>query len=84
MNPCSKISNKNSERHTNIFIQRKNRLLKVCYVPATSATFLAFFLMWPFRVLMKKTRQYAPLSSLYYLDVYAFKLIFNNTTVDTE
>jgi hypothetical protein len=23
--------------------ERKNRLLKVCYVPATSATFLAFF-----------------------------------------
>jgi hypothetical protein len=26
-----------------IDIRRKNRLLKVCYVPATSATFLAFF-----------------------------------------
>ncbi len=25
-------------------MERKNRLLKVCYVPATSATFLAFFL----------------------------------------
>jgi hypothetical protein len=24
-------------------IERKNRLLKVCYVPATSAAFLAFF-----------------------------------------
>ncbi len=26
-----------------IDIERKNRLLKVCYVPATSTTFLAFF-----------------------------------------
>jgi hypothetical protein len=26
-----------------IDIERKNRLLKVCYVPTTSATFLAFF-----------------------------------------
>jgi heme/copper-type cytochrome/quinol oxidase subunit 3 len=26
-----------------IDIKRKNRLLMVCYVPATSATFLAFF-----------------------------------------
>ncbi len=26
-----------------IDIERKNRLLKVCYVPATCATFLAFF-----------------------------------------
>ncbi len=26
-----------------IDIKRKNRLLKICYVPATSATFLAFF-----------------------------------------
>ncbi len=26
-----------------IDIERKNRLLKVCYVPASSTTFLAFF-----------------------------------------
>ena len=26
-----------------IDIERKNRLLKVCFMPATSATFLAFF-----------------------------------------
>jgi hypothetical protein len=26
-----------------IDIKRKNRLLKVCFVPATSTTFLAFF-----------------------------------------
>jgi hypothetical protein len=25
-------------------IKRKNRLLKVCYVPATSTTYLAFFI----------------------------------------
>ncbi len=30
-------------RETTIDIERKNRTLKVCYVPATSATFLAFF-----------------------------------------
>jgi hypothetical protein len=32
----------------------------VCYVPAASNTFLAFFtvfLLWPFTVLMKQTRQ---------------------------
>ncbi len=50
--------------HTNIErsidIERKNGLLKVCYVPASSATFLAFspfFLMWPLTVLIKQTRQ---------------------------
>jgi len=43
-----------------IDIERKNRLLKVCYAPATRATFLAFFLfflLWPLAVLMKQTRQ---------------------------
>ncbi len=39
----------------------QNRLLKVCYVPATSATLnrLLFFsfLLWPLTVLMKQTRQ---------------------------
>ncbi len=37
-----------------------NRLLKVCYVPATSAVLIAFFssfLLRPFTVLMKQTRQ---------------------------
>jgi hypothetical protein len=28
---------------SSIDIKRKNRLLKVCYVPTTSTTFLAFF-----------------------------------------
>jgi len=32
----------NSDR--TIDFERRNRLLKVCYVPATSATFLAFFI----------------------------------------
>jgi hypothetical protein len=43
-----------------IDIERKNRLLKVCYVPTTTATFLAFFLfflLWPLTELMKQTRQ---------------------------
>jgi hypothetical protein len=51
-----------------IDIERKNRLLKVCYVPAASASFLAFFLfflLWPLTALMKKQgRRYMPLSSL--------------------
>jgi len=37
----------------------KNRLLKFCYVPATSAAqnrLLFFFLVRPFTVLMKQTR----------------------------
>ncbi len=38
-----------------------NRLLKVCYVPATSAVLIAFFssffLLPPLTVLMKQTRQ---------------------------
>jgi hypothetical protein len=40
-----------------IDIKRKNRLLKICYVPTTSITFLAFFLVWPLTVLMKQTWQ---------------------------
>jgi hypothetical protein len=43
-----------------IDIKRKDRLLKVCYVPATSTTFLAFFLfflLWPSTVLINQTRQ---------------------------
>jgi hypothetical protein len=45
----------------------QNRLLKVCYVPATSASlprlsfFSSFFLLWPLAVLMKhQGRQYVP------------------------
>jgi hypothetical protein len=40
--------------------RRKNRLLKFCYVPATSAAhnrLLFFFLLQLFTVLMKQTRQ---------------------------
>ncbi len=41
--------------------RRKNRLLKFCYVPATSAAhnrlLLFLFLLQPFTVLMKQTRQ---------------------------
>jgi hypothetical protein len=35
----------------------KNRLLKVCYVPATSASHPRLFLLRPLTVLMKQTRQ---------------------------
>jgi hypothetical protein len=38
-----------------INIKRKYRLLKVCYVPATSSTFKAF-LLWPLTVLTRQTR----------------------------
>jgi hypothetical protein len=43
-----------------IDIEIKTRLFKACDVPATSATFLAFFLFFllrPLTVLMKQTRQ---------------------------
>ncbi len=40
----------------------QNRMLKVCYVPATSAglprvSFFFFLLLWPLTVVMKQTRQ---------------------------
>ncbi len=36
----------------------QNRLLKVCYVPASSAGLnRLLFLLWPLTVLMKQTRQ---------------------------
>jgi hypothetical protein len=41
--PNKKV-NKAEEQTTDI--ERKNRLLKVCHVPATSTTFLAFFLFF--------------------------------------
>ncbi len=45
-------------------------------MPAASAglsRLLFLFLQWPLTVLMKQTgRQHAPLSSLYYLDVYGW------------
>ncbi len=49
-----------SEASIDIERRRKNRLLKVCYVPTHSATFLAFFsffVLWPLTVLMRQTRQ---------------------------
>jgi hypothetical protein len=49
-----------SDLERSIDIKSKNRLLKVCYVPATSPTFLAFFLfflLWPLTVQIKQTRQ---------------------------
>ncbi len=57
--------------------KKKNKLLKVCYVPATSATFLAFFLAVAIKSKQNQTRQAirAPLSSLYYLDVYGLRAL---------
>jgi hypothetical protein len=54
----------------------QNRLLKVCYVLATSvclSRLLFLFLRWPLTVLMNLTRQAVhTLSSLYYLDAYGY------------
>ncbi len=53
----------------------QNRLLKVCYVPTTSAGFnrhlFFLFLQWPLIVLMKQTRQAVrAIKQSIYLDVY--------------
>ncbi len=53
----------------------KNRLLKFCYVPATSAArnrlLFFLFLLWPFTVLMKQTRQAVrAIRQSIFLDVY--------------
>jgi hypothetical protein len=53
----------------------QNRLLKVCYVPATSAglnrLLFFLFLLWPLTVLMKQTRQaVCAIKQSIYLDVY--------------
>ncbi len=55
--------------------RRKNRLLKFCYVPATSAAhnrlLFFLFLLWPFTVLMKQTRQaVCAIKQSMFLDVY--------------
>jgi hypothetical protein len=57
---------------THRYQKSQNRLLKVCYVPATSAHLPRhlFLLLRPLTALIKQTRQYVLLSSLYYLDVY--------------
>jgi len=53
--------------------KRKNRLLKFCYVPATSAAhnrlLFFLFLLRPFTVLMKKTRA---VKQSIFLDVYGY------------
>jgi hypothetical protein len=53
----------------------KNRLLKFCYVPATSAAcsrlLFFLFLLWLFTVLMKQTRQAVrTIKQPIFLDVY--------------
>ncbi len=56
----------------------KNRLLKFCYVPATSAAHIRLlFLLQPFAVLMKQTRQaVCAVKQSIFLDVYASTLFF--------
>jgi hypothetical protein len=55
-------------------IKRKYRLLKVCYVPATSTAFLVFFsllLLWPLTLLIRQTRQAVrAINQSIFLDVY--------------
>jgi hypothetical protein len=58
--------------------RRKNRLLKFCYVPATSAAhnrlLFFLFLLRPFTVLMKQTRQAVrSVKQSIFLDVYALE-----------
>jgi hypothetical protein len=52
--------------------RRKNRLLKFCYVPTTSAAHnRLLFLLRPFTVLMKQTRQaVCAIKQSIFLDVY--------------
>ncbi len=62
--------------------RRKNRLLKFCYVPATSSAYnrLLFFLflLRPFTVLMKQTRQAVhAIKQSIFLDVYGYHLYLN-------
>ncbi len=58
----------------------QNRLLKVCYVPATSAVLIAFFssfLLLPLTVLIKQTRQAVhTIKQSIYLDVYGLVPVF--------
>ncbi len=64
----------NTNRIGSIDIKSLNRLLKVCYVPATSAILIAYFsafLLQPLTVLMKQTRQpVRAVKQSLYLDVY--------------
>ena len=60
--------------------RRKNRLLKFDYVPATSAAhnrlLFFLFLLRPFTVLMKQTRQAVrAVKQSIFLDVYGFGLV---------
>jgi hypothetical protein len=54
--------------------RRKNRLLKFCYVPATSTAHnRLLFLLQPFTVLMKQTRQAVrDIKQSIFLDVYGY------------
>jgi hypothetical protein len=50
------------------------KLLKVCYVPATSATSSKAFLLRPFTILMRQTRQVVhAIKRSIYLVVYGYK-----------
>ncbi len=70
-----KGSNPTTPPCTHRYQKSLNRLLTVCYVPATSAVLIAFFspfLLRPLTVLMKRTRQpVCTIKQSIYLDVYA-------------
>jgi hypothetical protein len=63
---------KGAAKLTHRYRKSQNRLLKVCYVPATSAHLPRhlFLLLQPLTALIKQRRQYVLFSSLYYLDFY--------------
>ncbi len=78
-----------------IYLKSLNRLLKVCYVLATSAVLIAFFssfLLQPLTVLMKQTRQLVrAVKQSIYLDVYDLqregnkrKFLLPDTTFDSS
>jgi hypothetical protein len=68
--------NKKFGTPTHRYRKTKNRLLKFCYAPATSAAdnrlLFFLFLLCPFTVLMKQTRQAVrAIKQSIFLDVYA-------------
>ncbi len=67
--------------------RRKNRLLKYCYVPATSAAhnrlLFFLFLLRPFTVLMKQTRQAVrTVKQSLFLDVYECMILLTVSLIN--
>jgi hypothetical protein len=77
------VSSSNNIDREHRYRKSLNRLLKVCYVPATSAVLIAFFssfLLQSLTVLMKQTRQpVRAVKQSIYLDVYDQEGSLTNT-----